>query len=69
MITEKKSLWEKYIDISIGCIMILLIVYAFSATFKSCSLDLNRDRVLCEKYSYTIEEYDNCIAKRARVRR
>lgn len=64
-----KEIWEKYLDIGIGSVVLLLIVYALSATFKSCSLDISRDRVLCEKYSYTIEEYDNCMIKRARVKR
>jgi hypothetical protein len=67
--TGRPSVWQKYLDIAIGLVVFGAILITFSAALKSCSFDLNRDRTLCEKYSKTIKEYDECIMSRKRIER
>lgn len=61
------------IDISQESIVALGVVIIMVAAglwgMKSCDTSLQRDRVLCEKYSATIEAYDNCMIGRKRVER
>lgn len=49
--------------------VIIIMIAASLIGIKSCDMRLQRDRVLCEKFSKSIEEYDNCMVSRKRVER